>query len=202
MTEGHQLPLEGLHRGRMLVRSQEEWREGYEAYMRSRLVFDAFTLAAVFGLIAVGTIWTMSLLGPILMSCVGLVSLAEVLSYNAARQVLREGGARPGVYDNGLEMPMYPLYAIRLFIPWDQMKDAWIKRSRLVDDMLFVAVRGSRWRWRIPGRLLREDGMQAVLARTRAPHAVTLPELVQEAPRLVIYSAEGAKSESVPEETT
>jgi hypothetical protein len=155
-------------------------------------------LAAVFVLIS----WGLFLpLGLTLLVCIGLVILAEVLSYNATRKNIDSGGAIPGVYHNGVELPMYPLYATRLFIPWTSMEDAWVKRSRLLDNVLYIAVKDSRWRWRVPGRLFGQDGMQAVMARARAgpPIDITVPE--QTPPRLVIYSAEGSKSESIPEET-
>ncbi len=201
MDDGHQVLSDELYRGKLLVYTEEEWRDGYQAFMRARLTFDAFTIGALGAVMVFVALWTLPLVSVVMLACLLLVSLAEVIAYRTTQRTLEDGGTQPGVYEKGVEMPRYPIYAIQLFIPWTEMEDAWVKRSRMTDDVLFIAVRNSRWRWRFPGRLLGEQGMQTVVSRARAPHAIEIPEPVQDAPKLVIYSAEGAKSESVPKET-
>lgn len=186
----------------MLVHSVEEWWDGYEQYRRGRLLFDMTSFIALTALFVFITFAFFSPLGLTLLVCIGLVLLAEMISYNATLKNLNSGGAIPGVYQNGVELPMYPTYATRLFIPWTMMESAWVRRSRILDDVLYISVKGSRWRWRVPGRLFGEEGMRAVIERARGPIGIDIPELEQAAPpRLIIYSAEGARTESVPEET-
>ena len=185
----------------MLVYSVELWWDAYHNYMRARLIFDMTSFIALLALCVLITFGFLLPLGLTLLVCIGLVILAEMLSYSATRKNLNSGGAIPGVYGNGVELPMYPLYATRLFIPWTAMKGAWVKRSRILDDVLYISVRDSRWRWRVPGRVFGEEGMQAVLVRAGGPRTIDLSAPEQAPPRLVIYSADGARSESVPEET-
>jgi hypothetical protein len=200
MADGNQVLVEGLYRGNMLVHTEEDWRTDYRAYVKARLVFDVFTIGTLGCVLLLATLWFIPLVGVAMIACVIIVCLTEVLAYRVTKRVLGEGGALPGIYEEGVEMPLYPIYAIRLFIPWSEMEDAWVKRSRMMDDLLYISVRNSRWRWRFPGRLLGEEGMQAVISRARATLAVHITEPVREAPRLVVYSSEGAKTESVPEE--
>lgn len=185
----------------MLVFSVEMWWDTYADYMRARLLFDMTSFIALAALFAFITIGVFLPFGLALLACIGLVILAEMLSYRATRKNLNSGGAIPGVYENGVELPMYPLYATRLFIPWTAMEGAWVKRSRILDDVLYISIRESRWRWRVPRRVFGEEGMEAVMARAGGPHPIDMSAPEQTPPRLVIYSAEGAKSEYVPEET-
>ena len=184
----------------MLVRPEAERLGVYQAYIRARLLFDVFAFGALGSVLVVGAfLWT-PFMGLVLLAGVGVVATAEGLAYSSTRRDLRRWGAKPGLYDNGVELPIFPLYAIRLFIPWEEMEDAWVRRSRALDDMLFISVRGSRWRWRVPSSLLGEDGVQEVLKRVKEPVPLELEEPRQEPPKLVIYSAAGAKTEVRPED--
>jgi hypothetical protein len=200
MMNGQQVGSDDLYRGELLVRPYEEWALGYRSFMRARLMFDmaaVLTLGTAFFIIA---FWIAPGLGWAVVVCASVVAIADLMSYEATNRALASGGSVPALYDTGVEMPMFPLYAIRLFIPWHEISDAWVRRSRLLDDMLFISIKGSRWRWRVPGRLLGEDGMQVAMTRARTPTVRPVPPPVHEAPRLVVYSAEGAKTESAPED--
>ena len=199
MEDGQQLPIDGIDRGQMIAYGFEYWLDTYERYIRARFIFDMTVLLALVALFAFGAV-IMPVIGFVLLLCIGVVILTEVITFRATRRNIGRGGAIPGVYENGVELPMYPLYATRLFIPWTMMDDAWVKRSRISDDVLYIAVKGSRWRWRVPGRLFGVEGTRAVIERARTPVPIELPERERPAPRLVIYSAEGAKTESVPED--
>ncbi|UCC92927.1 MAG: hypothetical protein JSW25_09725 [Thermoplasmata archaeon] len=168
--------------------------------MRLRLKMDLITIVVALGVFVLLALLFEPFVGIIMGLCMGLVFLSQFLAYRSSRNTLRLGGPLPGVYANGVELPIYPIYATQLFIPWTEMEDAWVKRSRVLDDVLFIAVRESRWRWRVPSRLFGQEGMQAVIERARDPRTLDIPEPEQPAPKLVIYSAEGAKTESVPEE--
>jgi hypothetical protein len=200
MQAGHQVPVDGIDRGVLLVHPLEVWREAYTRYMGARMLFGLFT----FAILGVGMLLVLSifipLIGFVMITIVGLVALSEFAAYRATRRFLAQDGALPGVYSSGVELPVFPVYTSRLFIPWTEMEDAWVKRSRMADDMLFIAVKASRWKWRAPGRLFGQDGMQAVVDRVKGPPPLDLEEPEQPSPRLVLYSAEGAKTESVPED--
>ncbi len=202
MQDGQQFHVEELDRGMMLVHTPEEWTEVYMRYIKNRITFD-FVALLVLSIFFAFLIFTfLAFIGLVFLAIVFMVGLTILGSFNVTNADIRTGGAPPGVYANGVELPMYPMYTTRLFIPWNEMEDAWVKRSRISDDMLFIAIKESRWRWRAPGRLFGEEGMRAVIERARGPHGIDIPELEQEAPpRLVIYSAEGAKTESTPEES-
>ena len=202
MRDGQQFHVEQLDRGMMLVHTPEEWTEVYMRYIKNRITFD-FVALLVLSIFFAFLIFTfLAFIGLVFLAIVFMVGLTILGSFNVTNADIRTGGAPPGVYANGVELPMYPMYTTRLFIPWNEMEDAWVKRSRISDDMLFIAIKGSRWRWRAPGRLFGEEGMRAVIERARGPHGIDIPELEQEAPpRLVIYSAGGAKTETAPEES-
>ncbi len=200
MREGQQVLARDIYRGQMLVRPEEEWLRGYEALMRTRLIFDVFTFGALGSLMVFFAVVWAPVLGIIMIVCVGVVAMADLISYRASHEDLKGWGAKPGIYEHGLEMPMFPTYATRLFIPWGEMKDVWVRRSRMVDDVLFVSVAGSKWRWRFPGRLLGDDGIQEVLRRAGTPATLDLKEPEQDPPRLVIYSTAGAKTEVPPDD--
>ncbi len=200
MRNGQQILAKDLYRGRMMVRPEEEWLRSYQALMRARLIFDAFTFGSLGALMVFFAVVWSPVLGVIMLVCVAVVTLADLISYRASQEDLRGWGAKPGVYEHGLEMPMFPVYATRLFIPWGEMEDVWVKRSRLADDVVLISVAGSKWKWRFPGRLLGEDGIQEVLRRARAPTKLDLEEPEQDPPRLVIYSSAGAKTEVTPDD--
>jgi hypothetical protein len=200
MMEGKQVPSDDVHRGEVLVRPYEEWDLGYRSFVRARLVFDITALLTLGTVFFITAYWLAPALGIAVVFCVAVVAIAEGLSYRATVRTLDSDGCVPALYDAGVEMPMFPLYAIRLFIPWHEISDVWVRRSRLLEDVLYLSVQGSRWRWRVPGRLLGEDGIQVAMTRARAPPVRPAPPPAQEAPRLVLYSAEGAKSESKPED--
>jgi hypothetical protein len=200
MTTGQQVMSDDVYRGEVLVRPYEEWDQSYRSFMRARLTFDLVAVLTLGTAFFITAYWLSPLLGVSVVFGVAVVAVAELLSYRATVRTLTSGGNVPALYDAGVEMPMFPLYAIKLFIPWHEISDAWVRRSRLLDDMLFISIKGSRWRWRVPGRLLGEDGLQVAMTRARTPAVRPVPSPVQEAPRLVLYSAEGAKSESKPED--
>jgi hypothetical protein len=200
MNGGQQVLSEDQFRGEPLVRTYEEWDRGYRAFMRARLMFDLVAVLTLGIAFVITAYWFWSVLAWAILLCIAVVAVTEALSYRATKRSLDAGAAVPALYDAGMEMPMFPIYAIRLFIPWHEISDAWVRRSRLLDDMLYISIKGSRWRWRVPGRLLGEDGLQVAVSRARSPEVRVAPPAVREAPRLVLYSAEGAKTESAPEE--
>jgi hypothetical protein len=202
MRDGQQVPVDGIDRGMLLVYSHEHWLETYRRYMKGRLKFDVFGLGILGAVMVMAVMLFAPILSILMVLAVVLVGVTEVVSYRSTLKSINGGGPLPGVYSLGVELPIFPLYATRLFIPWTEMEDAWVKRSRTVDDVLYISVLKSRWRWRAPGRLFGQDGMQAVVERAHGPKAIHIPEIKQAAPKLVLYSAEGAKTESVPDGST
>jgi hypothetical protein len=200
MRDGHQVPADGIDRGPLLVYPLEHWQNANTRFMFARLRFDLFVVTAIGVTMVLVSLLFAPIIGVVMIMVVGLVGLSEALAYRGSRRVMASGGALPGVYTNGVELPMFPVYTTRLFIPWSEMEDGWVKGSRMFDDVLFIAVKGSRWRWRAPGRLFGQEGMLAVVERAMDPATLDLEEPQQPAPRLVVYSAEGAKLESVPED--
>lgn len=201
MSDGHQLPAEGIVRGRPIVWSEGEWRQRYMGLVRGRFLVNSIALLVMVGALFV----PMFLLGdlPVIIVVALLVVLIYLFvhgTYRSTRDDILSGGPVPGLYANGIEMPIFPTYTARLFIPWDEMEDAWMQRSRLVDEVLFIAVRNSRWRWRFPRRLLGEEGAAVAVSRARQHTLPTISPPVTVPPRLVVYTAEGARTESTPDE--
>mgnify|MGYP007134646110 CR=1 FL=1 len=198
MRDGGQVDAQGIYRGQMLVRPEGEWLATYQSYMRGRLVFDALALGTLGALFLAGALLWLPLLGLLVLATWGLVAATEAWSFRASRGDLRTRGVVPGLYEHGVELPMFPLYATRLFIPWSEMEEARARRSRLLDDTLLIDVRGSRWSWRFPGRLLGEEGIQEAMARAGSTVDVDRHALQREPPRLVLYSPAGTGPDAPP----
>lgn len=200
MVDGAQLPAENLDRGPVLLRPEDEWASDYDGYTRGRMQFEAVSLVILTVLVFLLVMTSFAVIGIMLAAIIVLAALAGRASYVAMHQDLLRGGAVPGAYTLGVELPMYPVYTSRLFIPYSEMEDAWVSRSRMGDDVLLISVAGSRWRWRFPGRLLGEDGMAAVVERARTGSGIEMPDLPEGTPpRLVIYTAGGASPPRPPE---
>jgi hypothetical protein len=201
IVDGVQTRVEGIDRGPLLLRTQEEWAELYRSYSHGHALFEIVSFVVITILVFVLVFSPLALLGIVLAVVVIVVALAMRASFNSMKLDLLGGGAVPGIYGMGVEMPMFPVYTSRLFIPFSEMTDAWIRSSRLGDDVLYMSVRGSRWRWRVPGRLLGEDGMAAIIDRVGSRAGMDIPDLPEETPpRLVIYTAGGASPPEVPDE--
>jgi len=143
----------------------------------------------------------MAIVGAILLTILVVAALATLASFQRTYVDIAYGRPAPGIYSLGVEMPMYPVYTARLFIPWSEMTDAWVKRSRMGDDVLYISVKGSRWKWRVPGRLFGEEAMMAVVHRAKEPLPTDVAGPDEDVPpKLVIYSAAGARSEMVQED--
>ncbi len=202
MVDGVQTRVEGIDRGPLLLRTQEEWAERYRSYSHGHALFEIVSFVVLTILVFVLVFTPFAFLGIVLAAVVIVMALAMRASFQFMKMDLLGGGAVPGIYGIGVEMPMFPVYTSKLFIPFSEMTDAWIQSSRLGDDVLFISVRGSRWRWRIPGRLLGEDGMAAIIDRVGSRVGVDIPQLPKETPpRLVIYAAGGARPPRPPEGT-
>lgn len=201
MSGGYQLPAEGIVRGQPIVRPEEEWRERYLRLIRGRLLVNstAFVLLMAVLFIPMSALGDVFLLG-FFSFFLFLLYLIVFRTYSLTKADVKAGGPVPGLYANGIEMPIFPVYTARLFIPWTEMEDAWVEHSRLVDDMLFISVKGSRWRWRFPRRLLGEEGVVAAIGRVRRPSVPPMEPPSTVPPRLVLYTAEGARTESTPDE--
>jgi hypothetical protein len=127
--------------------------------------------------------------------CGGLVLVGYNLSM--ASRTMRDigrGGAVPGIYEHGLEMPVFPISGRRAFVPWEEVEDAWLRRYP-INEMVLVSVRGSRWRWRFPLRMMEPRGLsfiQGKIAEMRVARALELEgKTGSVAPRLVVYTAGG-----------
>jgi len=108
------------------------------------------------------------------------------------------GGAVPGIYKWGLEMPIYPIYMTRLFIPWNEIEGIWVKRSIVASDTVYISVHKSRWKWRFPKVLMGDEGLTLAEALVGTSRPIP-PEPEVGSPRLVLYTSEGVSQESHPE---
>lgn len=188
LRQGNQVAVDKVERGELLLYTREEWNARYRAYARGRVGLDLIALAACI-VMALGLLEVLIVFA----ACSLLILLSLSFAYRSLTDISR-GGAVPGIYSNGIEMVMYPMYYTRLFIPWDEITDSWVQRSRIRADMLFILVDDTRWRWRVPVSVLGEEGVVMVSRRTERPMAIpSLPET--EPPALVLYTAEGMLTE-------
>ncbi len=115
-----------------------------------------------------------------------------------ANKDLDRGGAVPGIYNWGLEMPTYPVYMTRLFIPWEEVEWIWVKRAIFTSDTVYISIHNSRWRWRFPKVIMGDEGLALAKAMVGTSRPVPPPP-EPEPPRLVVYTSEGVSRESYPE---
>ncbi len=165
LSHGGYLPVESIDRGAPLIFTEEEWMARYDLYTKSRIAFETmvlvFTTALLLYLILTPVIYySIMALGGVL-----VVSLYNVAYYLQTRKDIYTGGPSPGIYVNGVQLTMYPIYTSRLFIPWKEMGHVWIKRPRVGDDHLVIGIKGSRGRYKVPGSFLSEQGMNVIRAR-------------------------------------
>jgi hypothetical protein len=183
-----------LDRGPLLLWGRGYWEERYARVRRGALlrVLVGFPVVAFpVGILIPPTLYVLLF---------GYAFLAAYYLGMHARTVgdLRRGGAVPGIYKEGLELPMFPLYMSRTFIPWGEVEDVFVYPG-IMSETLVVAIRDSRWRWRFPKAILGAEGVAFIRDRVRPAPEVPQPPGVVTTPRLVVYSVHGAKMESFPE---
>ena len=200
LMSGYQVPMDEIDRGQLLVHTSEEWRSRYESYMRSHVTINSVVYLGLGIILTTLMYLAIGTLGAILLVCLVVLMILMVHSAISTGNDLEAGGPSPGIYENGIEMPIFPMYATRLFIPWSEANDAWVKRSSIFRDMLYVSVTDSRWRWRFPATVLGEEGVATAIHRARTPPTLQIPEPEDAPPRLVLYTSEGVRTESIPED--
>ena len=109
-----------------------------------------------------------------------------------------KGAAVPGIYKWGIEMPVYPIYMSRLFIPWAEIEGIEVKRTPLTGEVVYISVKDSKWKWRLPKKLIGEEGV--ILANAILGKTPPIPvEDMMAPPPLVLYTSGGGRQTSYPE---
>ncbi len=179
-----------LERGELLLGTREKWTYSYLSSMFC-LVLPGALLYTLVGSSVV--LWVPeAVMAPI---CGGLVLLGYnlVMAIRTLRDISR-GGATPGIYELGLEMPVFPISGQRTFIPWLEVEDVELRRYPS-NKMVLISVRGSRWRWRFPYRMIGPRGLRFIEGKLGEMWLVRAMEQDDKVhitvPRLVVYSASG-----------
>jgi hypothetical protein len=200
LEDGYQIQVAKVHRGMLLAHTEEEWLTRYRSFMKVRFILYTIALGGgeLFFLVAA------YLSGQALLYlCDIILVVIQVMltqSYYSTLANLEKDRPVPGVYKHGIQMPVFPVYVLPLFIPWADVEDVWVKRSRISEGTLYISIKKSRWRWRYPVVILGEEGVNIAIARARDPIVLPPLEVDETPPRLVIYGADGVRSESLPEE--
>ena len=201
IIDGQQMPAEWIDRGALLIRNRDEWLGRYQDEVRIG-VFHSVIYAVTTGIAIVVSFFTPF---PFLIPIIFLFVLCGFYLFSAVRtsNEMRRGGPVPGIYERGIEMPLFPYYYQRLFIPWEEIKGVWLQPRILHSSnaVVMIEVRNSRWRWRTSEYLLGPEGYafaQAKLAEIES--GVVPPSPASSPPKLVLYSSGGPRVESVPGE--
>ena len=194
LRNGSQIPTEAIDRGPLMLWDREVWLSRYASFQSGHLLYGTIPLAAVL-------IITVVIQNPVFLFSVIIVGCWTVYNLTLRRGTnkdLDRGGAVPGIYKWGLEMPVYPLYLTRLFIPWDEIEGVWVKRAILASDTVYISIHNSRWRWRFPKVIMGDEGLAFAKAMVGMSRPVPPPP-EPAPPRLVVYTSEGVSRETYPE---
>ena len=194
LRNGSQIPMEAIDRGPLMLWDREVWLSRYVSFQSGHLQYGLIPLAIVL-------IITVVIQNPALLFIVIIVGCWTVYTLTLRRMTnkdLERGGAVPGIYKWGVEMPSYPLYMTRLFIPWDEIEGVWAKRAVVASDTVYISIHDSRWRWRFPKVLMGDEGLALAIAMVGTSRPIP-PEPEVSPPRLVLYTSEGVGQESYPE---
>ena len=194
LMNGSQIPVDAIDRGPLMLWDREVWLSRYVSFQSGHLLYGTIPLAAVLIFAVVTQIMVLLVIVPIICCWAGYTLALRW----AARKDLDRGGAVPGIYKWGVEMPSYPLYLTRLFIPWDEIEGVWAKRAIIASDTVYISIHDSRWRWRFPKVMMGDEGLALAIAMVGASRpAPPEPEVVP--PRLIVYTSEGVSKETYPE---
>jgi hypothetical protein len=196
IVKGHHVRSRHIDRGPLLVFDKEEWLSRYGTHITTNL-----TLVLILPIIILVTVF---FLVPILILVMSL-TMAVVVSmslFEANRTLsdLRRGGQVPGVYDHGVELTIYPRYGSRLFIPWHEMENAYIKKSRIFTDMVLLVGHERRWLKRFPKYIMGDLGLKVVRNKIGDTRVCREGQLETGPPRLVLYGHSNVRSEATREE--
>ncbi len=194
LRNGSQIPTEAIDRGSLILWDREVWLSRYASFQSGHLLYGTIPLAFVLIFVVV----TQSPVFLVIVPIVGCWTVYTITLRRAANKDLDSGGAVPGIYKWGVEMPIYPIYLTRLFIPWDEIEEVWAKRAIIASDTVYISIHNSRWRWRFPKVLMGDEGLalaKAMVGTLRPPP----PEPEAVPPRLVLYTSEGVSQEIYPE---
>jgi hypothetical protein len=183
-----------LDRGPLLLWPFEYWNDAYAAVRRKAL------LGVLVGFPVLSFPVSIFFYPTLYVLLLGYVALVVYYLGMHLRTVsdLSWGGAVPGIYREGLELPMFPMYMTRTFIPWGEIEDVFVSRG-IISETLMVAIKGSRWRWRFPKAILGDEGVAFIMDRVRPSVELPPPLEPAVAPKLVVYGTRGGKMESVPD---
>ncbi len=194
LSDGSQVPTEAIDRGPLMLWDRGVWLSRYGSLQSGHLLNGMIPLAIVLIVTVITRI-------PFLLFIVIIVGSWTVYTLTLRRATVKDidgGGAVPGVYRWGLEMPIYPLYLTRLFIPWDEIEGIWVKRSIVASDTVYISVHRNRWRWRFPKVMMGDEGLTLAKALVGTSRPIP-PEPEVGPPRLVLYTSEGVSRKSYPE---
>lgn len=183
-----------LDRGALLLWNREYWNDAYATMRHTALLL----VLVVFPVLTIPvSIFFYPTLYVLMAGYVALVAYYLGM-YQRTVSDLRRGGAVPGIYEEGLELPIFPMYMTRTFIPWGEIEDVFVSRG-LMNETLMVVIKGSQWRWRFPKAILGDEGVAFIMDRVRPAADLPPPPEPAATPKLVVYGARGGKMESVPD---
>jgi len=194
LRKANQFPTENIDRGPLLLWDREVWLSRYVSFQSGHLVYGLIPVMIVMIMVIVTQVVVLLVIVPIFLCWAGYTLALKW----ATNKDLENSGAVPGIYKWGVEMPTYPLYMTRLFIPWDEIEGLWVKRSIFSSDLVYISIHNSRWRWRFPKVIMGDEGLAMALAMVGRSRPVPPPP-EPAPPRLVVYTSEGVNRESYPE---
>lgn len=194
LWKAKQIPSETIDRGPLMLWDREVWLSRYKSYQSGHLLYGLIPLVIVLILAAITQITVFLVIVPI-------VCCWAAYTYTlrwAANRDLERNHAVPGIYKWGVEMPTYPLYLTRLFIPWDEIEWIWAKRAIVASDTVYISIHDSRWKWRFPKVMMGDEGLALAKAMIGTTRPVPPPPEAPP-PRLVVYTSEGVSRDPYPE---
>lgn len=194
LRKANQIPTEAIDRGPLMLWDREVWLSRYTSFQSGHLLYGLIPLMVTMVFVTITQIPVFLVIVPIILCWTGYTLAMRW----AANKDLDRGGAVPGIYKWGVEIPTYPLYLTRLFIPWDEIEDVWAKGHIVATDTVYISIHNSRWRWRFPKVMMGDEGL--ALAKAMAGTSRPVPPPPEPAPpRLVVYTSEGVSRDSYPE---
>jgi hypothetical protein len=200
ILDGHQIAVENIDRGVLLLHDRAEWVRRYKDEMRGGIILTIpFTILSGFGIVIALYVQPFIIPAVFLFLLIGFYLATSKMTQNE----MRRGGAVPGIYEKGIEMPLFPNYYQRLFIPWEEMKSAELKSRGIfsADAVVVFEVNNSRWKWMFPENILGPEGYSFIKEKlTELDYVEGIRTKATSAPKLVLYSPQEGKVESIPGE--
>lgn len=193
LIAGQHIPWETLNRGPMFLWDREMWYRRYQIYLSN----DPINNSIGFGVMIAAIILVPFLGFWLAVAIASLWWIPNILLMSMIFKDLNNGGAVPGIYKWGIEMPVYPIYFSRLFISWAEIEGIEVKRTILSGEVVYISVKDSKWKWRLPKSLIGDEGVILTKAILGITPPIPLPEV--DPPRLVLHTTDGGRQTSYPE---